>query len=82
MDDFGVLSRWLQSSANRAEVRAARAQFSPLLLVVGGEMDEASAAGPAQGHVLAYLRCLYLELERLDALAARRLRCLGNDGRL
>ena len=82
MDDFQVLARWLKSSSDELELRAARAQLSPVLLAVGHHME--MVAGPPEGcrHVLVYLRCLYLELERLDELAVKRLRSLSRDDRL
>lgn len=82
MDDFQVLARWLKSSADELELRAARAQLSPLLLSVGRHMETASDDPEGCRHVLVYLRCLYLELERLDEMAVKRLRSLSKDDRL
>lgn len=82
MDDFQVLARWLKSSADELELRAARAQLRPLLLSVGSHMETVSDDPEGCRHVLVYLRCLYLELEQLDELGAKRLRSLSRDDRL
>lgn len=82
MDDFQVLARWLESSAEAGELRAARAQLLPLLVSVGSHMERVTDDPEPERHVLVYLRCLYLELERLDELAVKRLRALCKDDRL